>query len=77
MHFGSSGSKPFIVEAGQLIGSGSKPFIVEAGELISSGFKPFIVEAGELIKISYNIQSSLRELCVEAMIPLLMCLNLL
>ena len=27
--------------------SGSKPFIVEAGELISSGLKPFIVEEGE------------------------------
>jgi len=50
MNFGSSGSKPFIVEAGELISSGSKPFIVEAGELISSGSKPFIVEAGELIR---------------------------
>ena len=54
MHFGSSGSKPFIVEAGELIqirfnfqsslqSSGLKPFIVEAGELISSRSKPFIV----------------------------------
>ena len=50
--------------------SGSKPFIVEAGELISSESKPFIVEAGELIRL--NFQSSLRELWVEAMIPLLM-----
>ena len=62
--------KLFIVEAGELISSGSKAFIVEAGELNSSGSKPFIVEAGELLR--YNFQSSLRELWVEAMIPLLM-----
>ena len=61
-----SGSKPFIVEAGELICLGSKPFIFEAGELISSGSKPFIVEAGELIR--YNFQSALQEFWVEAMI---------
>ena len=55
--------------------SGSKPLIVEAGELISLGWKPFVVEAGELIR--YNIQSTLREFWVEAMIPLLMWPNLL
>ena len=49
---------------------GSKLFIVEAGELISFGSKPILVEAGELIR--HNFQSSLRELWVEAMIPLLM-----
>ena len=53
MHFGSSGSKPFVVEAGGLIkiqyyfqvhfgSSGLKPYIVEAGDLISLGSKPFI-----------------------------------
>ena len=57
-HFRSSGSKPFIVKAGELICSGSTASIVEAGELISSGSKPFIVEAGELIR--YNFQSALR-----------------
>ena len=35
MNFGSSGSKVFIVEAGELISSGPKSLIVEAGELIS------------------------------------------
>ena len=39
MHFGSSGLKPFIVEAGELIRSVSKPFIVESGELIRYNFK--------------------------------------
>ena len=52
-----------------------KPFIVEAGELISLGLKPFLGEVDELIR--HNLQSSLRELWVEAMIPLLMWLNLL
>ena len=55
MHFGSSGLKPFIVEAGELISSGSKPFLVVTGKLIR-----------------HNFQSTLRELWVEAMIPLLM-----
>ena len=66
-NFWSSGSKPFIDEAGELISLGLKPFIVEAGELISSGAKPFIVEAGDLIR--YNFKSVLREFWVEAMIP--------
>ena len=39
MKFGSSGSKPFIVEAGELISSGSKSFIVEAGEFIRYNFQ--------------------------------------
>ena len=45
-YFKSFGSKPFIVEAGELNSLGSKLFIVEAGELISSGSQPFKVEAG-------------------------------
>ena len=32
----------------------SKPFIVEAGELISLGSKPFIVEVGELIRYNFQ-----------------------
>ena len=60
MNFGSSGSKPFIVEAGELISSGSKPFIVEASELSSSGSKPMD-----------NFPSALREFWIEAMINLL------
>ena len=39
------------------------------------GIKWFIVEAGELIR--YNFQNALWELRLEAMIPLLMWLNLL
>ena len=44
MHFGSSGSKPFIVDAGELISSGSKPSIVEAGELIRYNFQSSLQE---------------------------------
>ena len=40
----SSGSKPFIVEAGELISSGSMPFIVESGELISYNFQGSLEE---------------------------------
>ena len=43
MHFGSSGSNPFIVEAGELISLGSNPFIVEAGKLIRYNFQGLIV----------------------------------
>ena len=47
--FRSSWSKPFIVEAGELISSGSMPFIVEADELIrynfQSALREFWVEA--------------------------------
>ena len=39
MNFGSFGSKPFIVEAGEVISLWSKPFIVEAGELIRYNFQ--------------------------------------
>ena len=38
----------------QLRSSGSKPFIVEAGELISSGSKPFLVEEAELIRHDFQ-----------------------
>ena len=44
MNFGSSGSKPFIVKAGELISSGTKPFIVEAGELIRYNFQSVLWE---------------------------------
>ena len=44
MNFGISGSKPFIVEAGELISWGSKPSIGEAVELISYNFQSALQE---------------------------------
>ena len=41
MHLRKSGSKPFIVEAAELISLGSISFIVEAGELIRYIFKVY------------------------------------
>ena len=44
MNLGSSGLKPFIVKAGELISLGLMPFIVEAGELIRYNFQSALWE---------------------------------